>query len=175
VIAMPNSASRSHRSALAAHRRHIGATDPWLSLAARSTARTADLEQPLMARDYIEIQQLVAKHADLPLLPRDENGPVFAEPWQAQAFAVVVELTEKGVITRDEWAQQLGETLSAAEALGETDTGRRYYDHWLTTLERIVVAKEIAAVDELEREGREIRENDHHRREHQLHGGHSHE
>jgi nitrile hydratase accessory protein len=95
--------------------------------------------------------------ADLPLLPRDDNGPVFAEPWQAQAFAIVVELTDKGVITRDEWARQLGETLSAAEARGETDTGRHYYDHWLATLERIVIAKDIAATDELEREGREIR------------------
>lgn len=117
----------------------------------------------------------VAQLADLPLLPRDENGPVFAEPWQAQAFAVVVELTDKGVITRDEWARQLSETLSAAEARGQTDTGRHYYDHWLTTLERIVVEKDIAASDELEREGREIRESDHHRREHQLHGGHSHD
>jgi nitrile hydratase accessory protein len=112
---------------------------------------------------------------DLPLLPRDEDGPVFAEPWQAQAFAVVVELMEKAVITRDEWAAALGETLSAAEARGESDTGKRYYDHWLATLERIVVAKDIAAIDELEHESREIRENDHHRREHQLHGSHSHD
>lgn len=115
-----------------------------------------------------------AKLADLPLLPRDANGPVFAEPWQAQAFAVVVELLESSVITREEWAAQLGATLAAAEARGETDTGERYYDHWLTTVEHIVVEKNITAADELEREREEIRANDHHRREHQLHGGHVH-
>ena len=116
-----------------------------------------------------------ARLADLPLLPRDDQGPVFAEPWQAQAFAIVVELTEAGAITRDEWAEQLGATLAAAEARGETDTGERYYDHWLDTLERVVVQKDIAAAAELEREGNEIREHDHHSREHQRHGGHSHD
>jgi hypothetical protein len=45
--------------------------------------------------------------ADLPLLPRDESGPVFAEPWQAQAFAVVVGLTEAGKISTKEWADHL--------------------------------------------------------------------
>ena len=109
---------------------------------------------------------------DLPLLPRDGEGPVFAEPWQAQAFAVVVELTDAGLLTREEWAAQLGATLAAAEARGETDTGDRYYDHWLVTLERVVVDKNIALADELAREEEEIRENDHHRREHQL--GHDH-
>ena len=71
--------------------------------------------------------------ADLPLLPRDDDGPVFAEPWQAQAFAVVVELTDRGLLTREEWAERLGAALAEAEARGETDTGERYYDHWLTT------------------------------------------
>jgi nitrile hydratase accessory protein len=116
-----------------------------------------------------------AKLADLRLLPRDEDGPVFSEPWQAQVFATVVELIETGLLTREEWAAQLGSTFADAEARGELDTGKRYYDHWLATLERIVVAKNMTLPDELAREGEEIRENDHHRREHQLHGGHSHD
>ena len=109
--------------------------------------------------------------ADLPLLPRDEAGPVFAEPWQAQAFAVVVELTEAGTITREEWADRLGAVLKEAEARGEYDTGQRYYDHWLTALERIVVDKNLAAWEDLTQEGETIRGNDHHRRQHQLDGG----
>ncbi len=112
--------------------------------------------------------------ATLPLLPRDESGPVFAEPWQAQAFAVVVELTQRGVLSREEWAERLGAVLAAAEARGETDTGRRYYDHWLAALESVLVDKKLTDSAELAREGDEIRENDHHRREHQLHG-HEHE
>ena len=110
--------------------------------------------------------------ADLPLLPRDDSGPVFAEPWQAQAFAVVVELTEAGTITREEWADRLGAVLKQAEAREEYDTGQRYYDHWLTALERIVVEKNLAAWEDLTTAGETIREHDHHRREHQLDGGH---
>ena len=120
-----------------------------------------------MSRDSAEL-------AGLPLLPRDGQGPVFAEPWQAQAFAIVVELTDRGVLTREEWAERLGAVLAAAEARGETNTGERYYDHWLSALEGLILDKQLAAVDELAREGQEIRANDHHNREHQLHGGHDH-
>ena len=110
--------------------------------------------------------------AQLPLLPRDDDGPVFAEPWQAQAFAVMVELTEAGKLTREEWAERLGAVFKEAEARGEYDTGLRYYDHWLTALERVVVEKNLAGWEDLTKEGETIRENDHHRREHQLEGGH---
>jgi nitrile hydratase accessory protein len=117
-----------------------------------------------------------SKLADLPLLPRDEAGPVFAEPWQAQVFAVVVGLTQAGKVSHQEWADRLGAVLKEAEVRGETDTGRRYYEHWLTALERLVVEKSLAGLDELAHEGEAIREDDHHRREDQLHGGprHSH-
>jgi nitrile hydratase accessory protein len=111
------------------------------------------------------------KLADLPLLPRDETGPVFAEPWQAQVFAVVVGLTDTGKISRQEWADCLGAALKEAEARGESDTGRRYYDHWLIALERLVVEKNLTDWDELAHEGETIREDDHHRREDQLHEG----
>jgi len=110
--------------------------------------------------------------ADLPLLPRDDDGPVFAEPWQAQAFAVVVELTEAGTITREEWAERLGAVLKEAEERGEYDTGERYYDHWLTALERVVVEKNLVGREDLAKEGETSREHDHHNREHQLEGGH---
>ena len=114
----------------------------------------------------------VMELADLPLLPRDSDGPVFAEPWQAQAFAVVVELTEAGTISREEWADCLGAVLQEATDRGQYDTGERYYDHWLAALERIIVEKNLAAPDELKSEGESIREHDHHNREHQLDGGH---
>ena len=107
---------------------------------------------------------------DLPLLPRDDDGPVFAEPWQAQAFAVVVELTEAGTITREEWAERLGAVLKEAEERGEYDTGERYYDHWLTALERVVVDKNLAGPEDLDKEAESIREHDHHNREQQLEG-----
>ena len=106
--------------------------------------------------------------AELPLLPRDDDGPVFAEPWQAQAFAVVVELIDSGRMSRTEWAERLGATLKAAESRGEYDTGARYYDHWLVALEALVIEKQLADPEELITEKQEIRDSDHHRREHQL-------
>ena len=59
-----------------------------------------------------------ARLSDLPLLPRDDDGPVFREPWQAQAVAVVVELIESGKITRVEWASRLGAAFREAESRG---------------------------------------------------------
>jgi len=77
----------------------------------------------------------------LPRLPRDEGGPVFAEPWQAQAFALAVKLSEQGHFTWTEWAAALAEELKAAANRGEPDDGTRYYEHWLAALERLVVEK----------------------------------
>jgi nitrile hydratase accessory protein len=77
----------------------------------------------------------------LPRLPREHDGPVFAEPWQAQAFALAVKLSEQGYFTWKEWAAMLGEELKAAEHRGEPDDGTHYYEHWLVALERLVVDK----------------------------------
>ena len=79
--------------------------------------------------------------SDLPRLPRDEGGPVFAEPWQAQAFALAVKLSEQGHFTWKEWAAALANELQAAARRGEPDDGSRYYEHWLAALETLVTAK----------------------------------
>jgi nitrile hydratase accessory protein len=85
-----------------------------------------------------------ARLAALPALPRDAEGPVFAEPWQAQAFALAVKLSEAGHFAWAEWAAALGAELAAAAARGEPDDGSRYYEHWLAALERLVKAKGLA-------------------------------
>jgi nitrile hydratase accessory protein len=82
--------------------------------------------------------------AALPQLPRDAGGPVFAEPWQAQAFALAVKLSEQGHFTWKEWAAILAEELKSAAARGEPDDGSRYYEHWLAALERLVTAKGLS-------------------------------
>jgi nitrile hydratase accessory protein len=82
-----------------------------------------------------------AQFESLPRLPRDEGGPVFAEPWQAQAFALAVRLSEQGHFTWKEWAAALADELKSAADRGEPDDGTRYYEHWLATLERIVTIK----------------------------------
>jgi nitrile hydratase accessory protein len=79
--------------------------------------------------------------AELPRLPRDTGGPVFAEPWEAQAFALAVRLSEQGHFTWKEWAAALAQELKAAADRGEPDDGSRYYQHWLAALERLVASK----------------------------------
>jgi nitrile hydratase accessory protein len=79
--------------------------------------------------------------ATLPRLPRDDGGPVFAEPWQAQAFALAVKLSEHGHFTWKEWAATLADELKAADNRGEPDDGTRYCEFWLAALERLVTEK----------------------------------
>ena len=76
--------------------------------------------------------------------PRDENGPVFNEPWQAQAFALARSLQERGVFSAGEWSAALGAEIKRAQAAGDPDTGETYSHHWLAALERLVVAKGLA-------------------------------
>ena len=79
--------------------------------------------------------------AQLPGLPRESEGPVFAEPWQASAFALAVSLSHQGHFTWKEWAAALAQELEASAARGEPADGSHYYHSWLATLERLVVAK----------------------------------
>ena len=83
----------------------------------------------------------VAAFASSDGMPRDANGPVFAEPWQAQAFALAVQLSEAGCFTWREWADELAAVLREAAAHEPRDDGAHYYDHWLLALERLCVAK----------------------------------
>jgi nitrile hydratase accessory protein len=85
----------------------------------------------------------------LPRFPRDEEGPVFAEPWQAQAFGMAVRLSQQGHFTWKEWAAALAAELKAAEDRGEPDDGTHYYEHWLATLERLVTAKALSNPTEM--------------------------
>ena len=84
---------------------------------------------------------LSASDVNLPRAPRDGEGPVFAEPWQAQAFALAVKLFEEGHFTWKEWAAALAGELKAAAERGEPDDGSRYYEYWLAALERLTTAK----------------------------------
>ena len=87
--------------------------------------------------------------AVLPALPRDAGGPVFAEPWQAQAFALAVRLSADGHFTWKEWAEALAAELKAAADRGEPDDGSHYYQHWLAALERLVAEKSLTNRDEM--------------------------
>jgi nitrile hydratase accessory protein len=85
----------------------------------------------------------------LPAIPRDEEGPVFRAPWEAQAFAMAVILHERGHFGWKEWAGRLADEIAAARARGERDDGTRYYHFWLAALEKLVADKRIVLADEL--------------------------
>lgn len=84
-----------------------------------------------------------------PGLPADAQGPLFREPWQAQAFAMTLALHEKGLFAWSEWAAMLGETIKAAQAAGDPDSGDTYYHHWLATLERMTATKSMTTQADL--------------------------
>ena len=81
---------------------------------------------------------------EVPSIPRDVDGPVFHEPWEAQAFAMTLVLHERGLFTWSEWAAALAAEISQAQAAGDPDTGETYYSHWLNALEKLVAEKAVA-------------------------------
>ena len=89
--------------------------------------------------------------AAVPSIPRDAEGPVFREPWEAQAFAMALALHERGLFTWPQWAATLADEIKRAQAAGDPDTGETYYRHWLATLERLVAAKGVASTETLDR------------------------
>jgi len=86
---------------------------------------------------------------DLPGQPRDEHGPVFRAPWEAQAFAMALALHERGLFSWPEWAAALAAAITRAQAAGDADLGATYYRHWLDALESLVIAKGLADADSL--------------------------
>jgi nitrile hydratase accessory protein len=81
--------------------------------------------------------------AEVTSIPRDDDGPVFREPWEAQAFAMALALHERGLFTWTEWAATIAEEIKRAQAAGDPDTGETYYQHWLNALERLVAEKGV--------------------------------
>jgi nitrile hydratase accessory protein len=87
----------------------------------------------------------------IPETPSDPAGPVFGEPWEAQAFAIALALHRRGLFTWTEWSATLAAEIKRAQAAGDPDTGETYYRHWLAALERLVADKRLSDQAELAR------------------------
>jgi nitrile hydratase accessory protein len=89
----------------------------------------------------------------LPLPEVRDDGTVFAEPWQAHAFAMAVQLHERGLFTWPEWAAALTAEIRAGQADGQIDAGdddgRLYYTHWLNALEKLVIARQVGTPEQI--------------------------
>jgi nitrile hydratase accessory protein len=87
----------------------------------------------------------------LPGIPRDADGPVFREPWEAQAFAMALALHARGLFSWNEWAAALADQIRRAQANGDPDSGETYYRHWLSTLEKLIAEKGVTTAETLHR------------------------
>ena len=72
--------------------------------------------------------------------------PTFAEPWQAQAFAMAVHMRDRGLIAWSDFSAALAEEIARA---GADYTPEAYYDCWLDALERLLVSHGQADPDAL--------------------------
>ena len=71
----------------------------------------------------------------------------FAEPWQARAFALTLELHRQGAFTWPQWSAALGARIAAAD-------GGEYYEHWLEALEALLGYSGGALAPRISRPGR---------------------
>jgi nitrile hydratase accessory protein len=71
--------------------------------------------------------------------------PVFAEAWQARAFALVMKLSEREHFTQKEWTLALARELQNAANRGAADDGTHYYEHWLAALESLAIEKGLTS------------------------------
>ena len=79
----------------------------------------------------------------MPVLEKNHEGPVFKEPWQAQAFAMAVTLSEAGLFSWQEWSSELVARIQSRQKKGDPDDGETYYQHWLETLEKMLSRKNL--------------------------------
>ncbi len=99
---------------------------------------------PISAASLADIESL-------PAIPRNDDGPVFQAPWEAQAFAMVVALHERGVFTWPKWSAALAREIAAAradESSGERGRQKGYYDIWLAALERLLAEVDLISPDQ---------------------------
>ena len=98
----------------------------------------------------LDTQSAANAAAAVPGIPQDAYGPVFREPWEAQAFAMALALHARGLFTWSEWAASLADEIRRAQADGDPDTGETYYRHWLANLERLIAAVAPLTAEEME-------------------------
>ena len=86
-------------------------------------------------------------NSSVPTLPNDPSAsdeePVFAEPWEAQAFALVLRLSEQGLFQWSEWSAALATEIRHARETGDQDLGDTYYHYWLAALEKLLLEKSV--------------------------------
>ncbi len=91
------------------------------------------------------------ENSSLALFLQDSEEPVFAAPWEAHAFALAVQLHERGLFGWAEWSQYLAEAIHS-NAADEVP----YYTNWLQALENLLTDKGIVDSDEYKQGVRQL-------------------
>ena len=82
---------------------------------------------------------------------KGKKQPVFAEPWEAHAFAIAVILSENGMIKWSEFSDTLAKKIKILKEQGLHDSGNTHYHLWLSALETILFEKKIMKKSDLKR------------------------
>ncbi len=90
-------------------------------------------------------------------IPRDVDGPVFVEPWEARAFAVVVDMSARGLFSWTEFQQRLVAGIRDSEGRGAP---RPYYLNWLSAAEALLEDMGLATEAEIDAEVERLRPQD---------------
>ena len=77
-----------------------------------------------------------------PGIPKESDGPIFAAPWEAKAFALVLHLFEKGAFRWKDWVDTFSAEIARIEKI-DYEPGRDYYVCWLRALETLLMDKNL--------------------------------
>jgi len=90
-------------------------------------------------------------HTLLAALPPSEGGEVrFAEPWQARAFGLVVQMHAAGHFSWGEWVEAFSRAVAAAGAAAAAGLpAPGYHEQWLAAAECLMLAKGITSHEQL--------------------------
>jgi nitrile hydratase accessory protein len=106
--------------------------------------------------------------------PRSNGELVFKEPWESRAFGMAAALADRDVFDWRDFQAGLIAAIAEWEAAG--DEPYEYYERWLTTLERLVTARDLVAEAEIDERVTEYlaRPAGHDHRHDDDHDGHDH-
>jgi nitrile hydratase accessory protein len=121
------------------------------------------------------IADALAADAESDAAPPRSNGElVFDEPWESRAFGIAVTLSEGEAVEWERFRQQLIVEIAdwEREHGGRSDAAWSYYERWLASLERLLLADGMLQRAEIDARMAEIKEHDEHDHDHQHHHHH---
>jgi nitrile hydratase accessory protein len=93
------------------------------------------------------IDERIANMDEQMALPRKNGELAFEAPWEARAFGLAVAMNESGLYAWRDFSQGLAAEIAAAEREGAASS---YYERWLASLEKLVIARGLTTRAELD-------------------------